>query len=234
MEECATFRPHSEGHRARRPGRNCPLGWSLAAVPHAMGRLATAKDAPQAVAAATWAVWWITTTADAALNRRHPEACGHALAALDPAERRTVEASLAGLRFIRSQLGSNADPPSFAARTSPRRKPARLDLEPVLPAARPAPYDPRHQPVPGVPGTTCRPAGRRNAETDRRLPVPSARRLRHRGTPDRPGSRRIAAGSGSLPAAPQRAEPRDRRTSRLLNGSACPPREPLHPRRPAR
>ena len=47
------------------------------------------------------------------MTRRCPAAYGRALAALDPAERRALERSLAGLRFIRSQLGYFADPGDF-------------------------------------------------------------------------------------------------------------------------
>jgi hypothetical protein len=65
----------------------------------------------EAVAAATEAVWWITT-ADA-MSRRRQAVYGHVLTALDPAARRAVEVSLTGLRFIRGQLGGNADPADF-------------------------------------------------------------------------------------------------------------------------
>jgi hypothetical protein len=85
---------------------------TLAAMSDAVRRLASAADGPQTVAAATEAVWWITT-ADAAMNRQHPGAYSRALAALDPAARRAVEGSLAGLRFIRGQLGYYADPADF-------------------------------------------------------------------------------------------------------------------------
>ncbi len=88
------------------------LAWSLTAVSGALRRLAAATDTPQAVTAATEALWWITT-ADAALNRDHPAPCSRALAALDPAARRAVERSLAGLRYIRGQLGYHADPADF-------------------------------------------------------------------------------------------------------------------------
>ena len=89
-----------------------PLAWSLAAGSDALRRLAAATDTPQAVAAATEAIWWITT-ADAALSRHHPGPYSRALAALDPAARRSVERSLAGFRFIRAQLGYHADPADF-------------------------------------------------------------------------------------------------------------------------
>ena len=90
------------------------LAWSLTATSEALRRLAAASaaDVPQAVAAATEAVWWVTL-ADAAMTRCHPGAYGTALAALDPAARRAVEGSFAGLRFIRGQLGYHADPGDF-------------------------------------------------------------------------------------------------------------------------
>ena len=90
------------------------LAWSVTAMSGALRRLAAARagDTPQAVAAATEAVWWVTVV-DAAMTRHHPAAYGHALAALDPAERRAVEGSLAGLRFVRIQLGQYADPGDF-------------------------------------------------------------------------------------------------------------------------
>ena len=90
------------------------LAWSLTAMSEALRRLAAASaaDIPQAVAAATEAVWWVTL-ADAAMTRCHPRAYGTALAALDPAARRAVEGSFAGLRFIRGQLGHRADPGDF-------------------------------------------------------------------------------------------------------------------------
>ena len=102
-------------HATPRPGsQDGPLAWSVAAMSDALRRLAAASagDMPQAVAAATEAVWWVTVV-DAAMTRHHPRAYGRALTALDPATRRAVERSLAGLRFIRSQLGYSADPGDF-------------------------------------------------------------------------------------------------------------------------
>ena len=93
------------------------LAWSVAAMSDALRRLAGARaaDIPQAVAAATEAVWWITAV-DAAMILHHPAEYGRALAALDPAARRAVERSFAGFRFIRSQLGYSADPAGFIQR----------------------------------------------------------------------------------------------------------------------
>ena len=101
------------GDHARQAGDD-PLAWSVTAMSDALRRLAAARarDMPQAVAAATEAAWWITVL-NAALTRHHPVAYGHALAALDPAQRRAIEGALTGLRFIRSQLGQSNDPGDF-------------------------------------------------------------------------------------------------------------------------
>jgi hypothetical protein len=90
------------------------LAWSVAAMSDAQRRLARASAAnvPQAAAAATEAAWWVTVV-DAAMTRHHPDAYARALADLDPAARKAVEGSLAGLRFIRGQLGYSADPGDF-------------------------------------------------------------------------------------------------------------------------
>ena len=103
------------------------LAWSVAAMSGALGRLAAAAGGgrPQVVAAATEAVWWAVTV-NAAMTREHPAAYGHVLAALDPADRKAVERSLAGLRFIRGQLGDCNDPADFIhARPAPGTGPAR-------------------------------------------------------------------------------------------------------------
>ncbi len=42
---------------AERPGSSCALAWSLDAASRALGRFAAAENAPEAVAAATEAVW---------------------------------------------------------------------------------------------------------------------------------------------------------------------------------
>jgi hypothetical protein len=90
------------------------LDWPVTAMTGALRRLdaASAADVPQAVAAAIEAMWWVTVV-DATMTRRYPAAYGRALAALDPAERRALERSFTGLRFIRSQLGYFADPGDF-------------------------------------------------------------------------------------------------------------------------
>jgi len=92
------------------------LAWPVTAMSGALRRIgdASGADVPQAVAAAAEAVWWVTVV-DAAITRHCPAAYRSALAALDPAARRAVERSVAGLRFIRGQLGYSADPGDFIA-----------------------------------------------------------------------------------------------------------------------
>lgn len=94
------------------PAAGDALACSVTALTEALSRLDHAAGTVQAVAAATEAAWWVITT-DAAMNRSHPAAYARALAALDPAARRAVERSLTGLRYVRSQLGHNADPADF-------------------------------------------------------------------------------------------------------------------------
>ena len=90
------------------------LAWSVAAMSGALRRIgdASGADVPEAVAAATEAVWWVTVV-DAAITRHCPAAYRGALAALDPAARRAVERSGPGSDSIRGQLGDSADPGDF-------------------------------------------------------------------------------------------------------------------------
>ncbi len=145
------------------------LAWSLTAMSEALRRLAAASaaDIPQAVAAATEAVWWVTL-ADAAMTRCHPGAYGTALAALDPAARRAVEGSFAGLRFIRGQLGYHADPGDFI---QPQPAPGGGSAQPSAWTWAPLPRRPR------TAARHARPA--RTASTAPTSPAgPSARRWR--------------------------------------------------------
>jgi hypothetical protein len=47
------------------------------------------------------------------MMRSRPAAYEHALVCLDPAERRTIEGILTGLKFVRSRMGYQADPADF-------------------------------------------------------------------------------------------------------------------------
>ena len=90
------------------------LGWSLTAMGETTRRLTQAKatDWPQALAAISEAVWWVTIV-DATMVRYHPEAYDRALDGLARAERQATEDTFAGLRFVRNQMGYYADPADF-------------------------------------------------------------------------------------------------------------------------
>jgi hypothetical protein len=85
------------------------LQWSVTAMSEATGRLpgVRVRDQPQALAAISEAVWWVTMV-DATLVRHHREAYDAVLAAGGAAERRRTEATLAGLRFARNWIGRGA------------------------------------------------------------------------------------------------------------------------------
>jgi hypothetical protein len=63
----------------------------------------TAWNRPRAFAAICEAVWWVTIV-DATLVRHHPAAYDAAMAQAQ-GKRRMIEETLAGLRFIRNQIG---------------------------------------------------------------------------------------------------------------------------------
>src|SRR6516162_6122954 len=85
------------------------LIWSIAAMSDATTRLPEAKvwDQPQALAAVEDAVWWITMI-DATLVRHHQRAYDTVMAAHTPAERRLINETLAGLRFVRDWISRAA------------------------------------------------------------------------------------------------------------------------------
>jgi len=90
------------------------LAWSVAAMSEATGRLPGVKvwDKPQARAAIEEAVWWITMV-DATLVRHHPATYDGVMASQAVTERRLIEGTLAGLRFVRNRIGSEADLADF-------------------------------------------------------------------------------------------------------------------------
>ncbi len=85
------------------------LQWSLTAMSEATGRLPGMKvwDRSRAFAAIGEAVWWITMV-DATLVRHHLGVYDAVMAAQAPAERRLIEQTLAGLRFVRNWMGRQA------------------------------------------------------------------------------------------------------------------------------
>lgn len=68
------------------------------------------------------AVWWVTIV-DATMVRYHPDTYDEILAGASPADRLTIEESLAGLRYVRNHMGHDIDHVDFvkgAPRTSGR------------------------------------------------------------------------------------------------------------------
>ena len=86
------------------------LQWAITAMSETTDRLPRVEgwDRPQALAVIGEAVWWVTMV-DATLVRHHAEAYDAAMAGQAPAERQLVENTLAGLRFVRNQIGGKAD-----------------------------------------------------------------------------------------------------------------------------
>jgi hypothetical protein len=139
--QCGTaFTPHREHARfctARcRMAWNCEHGgvaaapgvaidWSVIAMTEAANRFAWATewDLTHAAGALAETVWWITLI-DATLVRYQPREYEHILASLRPGRRRKTEETLAGLRYVRNQLGCSVDP---AALIRPFRPEADAD-----------------------------------------------------------------------------------------------------------
>jgi len=86
------------------------LQWAITAMSDTTDRLPQvgAWDRPRAFAVIGEAVWWVTIV-DATLVRHHAGAYDAAMAGKRPAERQLVEETLAGLRFVRNQIGGKAD-----------------------------------------------------------------------------------------------------------------------------
>jgi hypothetical protein len=97
------------------PAQATALNWSITAMRDVTGRLwrARAGDQARAVAAVSEAVWWVTIV-DATLVRHHPDAYDQVLAShTPPPQRQLLEDTLAGLRFVRNQMGQHRDPADF-------------------------------------------------------------------------------------------------------------------------
>jgi hypothetical protein len=86
------------------------LMWSITAMSDTTSRLprVRAADRPRAFAVIGEAVWW-TTIVDATLVRHHPQPYDTVMAGQHPAERRLIEETLAGLRFVRNRIGDEVD-----------------------------------------------------------------------------------------------------------------------------
>ena len=90
------------------------LGWSIIAMADVVGRLGRARawDLPRTVAAVSEATWWVTIV-DATLVRYHPGTYDSVLASYSLARRQRIEGTLAGLRYVRNQMGHHLDTAGF-------------------------------------------------------------------------------------------------------------------------
>jgi hypothetical protein len=90
------------------------LQWSITAMSDTTERLhrVRAANQPRAFAVIGEAVWWVTIV-DATLVRHHPDDYDAVMTGQPPAERRLIEGTLAGLRFVRNRMGQEVDHVDF-------------------------------------------------------------------------------------------------------------------------
>jgi hypothetical protein len=96
------------------------LQWSITAMSDTIEVLSTVRvwDRPRAVTAIGEAVWSVTIV-DATLVRHHPGAYDAVMAGRSPAERRLIEGTLAGLRFVRNRIAHEVDLAEFIEPRTP-------------------------------------------------------------------------------------------------------------------
>jgi hypothetical protein len=96
------------------------LQWSLTAMSETAERLPRVGvwDRGRAFVAIGEAVWWITMV-DATLVRHHLAAYDGVMASQAVTERKLIEETLAGLRFVRNRIGSEADLADFVRPSVP-------------------------------------------------------------------------------------------------------------------
>jgi hypothetical protein len=94
--------------KANQPTDDSALAWAIAAMSDAVARLprVAGLDRGRAFAVISEAVWWVTIV-DANLVRYHPDVYDRELASRPEAERLLIEETLAGLRFVRNQVGND-------------------------------------------------------------------------------------------------------------------------------
>jgi hypothetical protein len=90
------------------------LRWAIVAMRDTTDRLckAQAGDRAQAFAVIGEAVWWVTIV-DATLVRYYPDEYDSALAAQPTRQRRIIEGTFGGLRYVRNRMGYYADHADF-------------------------------------------------------------------------------------------------------------------------
>ncbi len=96
------------------PAEASALQWAMTAMRDITDRLprVTELDRPRAFAVISEAVWWVTIV-DGTLVRYHPEAYDRELRRRPQAEQTLIEETLAGLRFVRNQMGQDVDHVDF-------------------------------------------------------------------------------------------------------------------------
>jgi len=101
------------------------LAWSISGMKEAAERVSRAKawDRARAFAVISEAVWWVTIV-DATLVRYHPEAYDRVLAEQPASERKLIEDTMGGLRFVRNQIGQEVDRIGFIRPKDGQREPA--------------------------------------------------------------------------------------------------------------
>jgi hypothetical protein len=90
------------------------LRWAIVAMRDTTDRLSKAQagDRAQAFAVIGEAVWWVTIV-DATLVRYYPDEYDSTLAAQPPRQRRVIEGTFGGLRYVRNRMGYYADHADF-------------------------------------------------------------------------------------------------------------------------
>jgi hypothetical protein len=155
------------------------LVWSITALSDTIERLTRMRawDKPRAFAVIGEAVWWVTIV-DATLVRHHPDAYDTVMTGQAPAQRQLVEATLAGLRFVRNRIGDEADlaefiEPGDAGPGAGQRRITGWIWKP-LPEPALGSLSPRGQAwemtVPGLPGSAGGPHHRGELRPGRRIP----------------------------------------------------------------
>ncbi|HEU5389740.1 MAG TPA: hypothetical protein VFV73_27955 [Streptosporangiaceae bacterium] len=98
-------------HAHGAPADTSALDWSITAMGETIGRLGRAggQDLADGFAVISEAVWRVTIV-DAALMRYHPETYSRVLASEDPGQRRIIEETFGGLRFVRNRMGYDTHP----------------------------------------------------------------------------------------------------------------------------
>jgi hypothetical protein len=186
------------------------LQWSITAMSETAERLPRVGvwDRSRAFAALGEAVWWITIV-DATLVRHHPAAYDGVMASQAAAERRLIEGTLAGLRFVRNRMGSEADLADFIEPRvpGPGAGKARVTgwtwMQVPVPALRPLPPRARAWEMTRYRGYQSQLAGGTTGETFGRavafLTLAAADAAFVSGIPGVPGSFLAAGGAASRP-----------------------------------